>query len=385
MISDRLRKSDFVLQDDIIFLNHGSFGACPTELLDRQRHWIERLERQPVLFHRELHHLMRTAREAAAGYLHAQPEDLVLVTNSTYGVNVAAHALRQLLEPEDEVLTTDHEYGACLRTWDLRLRHTGAVLVSAEIPIPAPPMEDLVELIWQRVTDRTRIIFLSTITSASALRLPVEEICRRARQRGIITVIDAAHVPGHISLDLTALNADVVTGNFHKWMCTPKGSAFLWVHPSMQPAFIPFIISWGNAIPTVGDGAFIDDHEYLGTRDVSPLLTLPDALAWMERVQWDQIQATARALRDRTMEQLLQIPGIGAVGGWPADQLMMGAVTLPAGTDVAVMKQRLYDEYHIEVVVHLVKSQPVLRFSVHAHTSPSDLDALVRAVAHLVQ
>ena len=282
-----ISKRDFLLDENIVFLNHGSFGACPKELLDVQRSWQERLERQPVLFHRELADLMRSAREAIAGFLHCQPEDVVHVTNSTYGVNVAAHALRHLLEPGDEVLMTDQEYGACERTWEIRLRSTGAIITYADVPIPAPSLDELAETIWARVTDRTRIIFLSHVTSASATRLPVEEICRRARERGIITVIDSAHAPGQIELDVTALDADVVTGNFHKWMCTPKGSAFLWVHPTMQPAITPFIVSWGNLIPTLGDGDFVDDHEYLGTRDVSPFLTMPAGLDWMERNDWE--------------------------------------------------------------------------------------------------
>lgn len=375
-----ISRNDFLLDENIVFLNHGSFGACPVELLDVQRSWQERLERQPVLFHRELADLMRTAREAIAGYLHCQPEDVVHVTNSTYGVNVAAHALRHLLEPGDEVLMTDQEYGACERTWEIRLRSTGAIITYAEIPVPAPSMDELTDIIWNAVTDRTRIIFLSHITSASATRLPVEEICKRARERGIITVIDSAHVPGHLELDLTTLNADLVTGNFHKWMCTPKGSAFLWVHPKLQPAMTPFIVSWGNLIPTRGDKAFVDDHEYLGTRDVSPFLTMPAALEWMQRNNWDAVQERARGLRNAAMERLLALEGIGPVSDWRNDELMMGAVTLPDGTNVMEVKERLYNDHNIEVVVHTVKGLPVLRFSVHAHTSEEDLDALVGAL-----
>lgn len=378
-----LTKADFLLRDDIHFLNHGSFGACPRELLDVQRSWQERLEHQPVLFHRELADLMQGARGAIADYLGAQPTDLVYVTNSTFGVSMAAAMIAPMLAPGEEVLTTDHEYGACLRAWRHHLQGTGAEVVEACLPLPAPSMDEIEELIWSSVTSRTRVLFLSHVTSPTAIRLPVENLCARARERGILTVIDGAHAPAHLPLHLHTLNADVYTGNFHKWMCTPKGSAFLWVHPSLHRAVQPLIVSWGNLIPTAGDGSFVDDVEYLGTRDVSPFLTVPEALQWMHRNEWDLVQMEARDLRDYGMHMLLR-KGLAACSDWRADELQMGAVLLPSSTDVQWLKNELYNTHRIEVVVHRVFDHAVLRFSTHAHTSKGDLDALSMALNRLL-
>lgn len=383
VFSQMLTKADFLLRDDIHFLNHGSFGACPRHLLDVQRSWQERLERQPVLFHRELADLMQEARRAVSQYLGARPQDLVYVTNATYGVSVAASMLRSMLAPGAEVLMTNHEYGACVRAWEHYLQGTGAKIVQAAIPIPAPSIEEIEELIWSAVTPSTRVLFLSHVTSPTAIRLPIEQLCARARKHGILTVIDGSHVPAHLSLNLQTLDADVYTGNFHKWMCTPKGSAFLWVHPSLHRAVQPLIVSWGNLIPTVGDGSFVDDLEYLGTRDVSPFLTVPEALRWMNQHNWDLVQTEARNLRDYGMHMLLGM-GLTACSNWTADELQMGAVLLPRTTDVQWLKNELYNTHRIEVVVHRVLDQAVLRFSTHAHTSKVDLDALSTALDRLL-
>lgn len=379
-----LSKADFLLRDDIHFLNHGSFGACPSELLDVQRQWQERLERQPVLFFREITHLMQEARRAVAKYLGARPQDLVYVTNSTYGVSVAASMLRPMLAPGAEVLMTNHEYGACVRAWEHYLRGTGATIVQAEIPLTPRTQEELAELVWSRVTPSTRILFLSHITSPTAIRLPVEDLCARARERGILTVIDGSHVPAHLPLHLDSLNADMYTGNFHKWMCTPKGSAFLWVHRSLHSAAEPLVVSWGDLIPVSGDGRLVDDHEYLGTRDVSPFLTVPAAIEWMERNDWPAVQGRARAARNATMLELTDGMGLTPVTTWDTDQLQMGVVQLPMATDVEWLKNELYNTHRIEVVVHRVHDTPLLRFSTHAHTGMDDLAALTSALQSLL-
>ncbi|MBU3680301.1 MAG: aminotransferase class V-fold PLP-dependent enzyme, partial [Candidatus Kapabacteria bacterium] len=223
-----LDRRDFVLRDDVIFLNHGSFGACPRVILDHQRIWIERLEQQPVLYFREIMHLMQHARQTLAEYIGTRRENLVYVANATYGVSLAAQAFGQMLQDGDEILTTDHEYGACDRAWNHYAVAKGARVVRASVPMPAPSQDDILELIWRHVTPRTRLLFISHITSPTGLRMPVEELCRRCRRAGIITVIDGSHVPGHLPLNVSELDADFYTGNCHKWMCTPKGSAFMW-------------------------------------------------------------------------------------------------------------------------------------------------------------
>jgi len=374
-------RADFILRDDVIFLNHGSFGACPRLILEEQRRWIERLESQPVLYFRELMHHMRTARQALSEYLGADAANLAYVSNSTYGVNVAAHAFGEMLQPGDEILTTDHEYGACDRAWKQYAIDKGAVWRRIAIPMPAPSMDELCELIWSGVNDRTRLLFISHITSPTGLRMPVEELCARARKAGIITVIDGSHVPGHIHLNLSELGADFYTGNCHKWMCTPKGSAFMWTSNKYRSTLPALVVSWGSEIPTVGDGVFVDENEFLGTRDHSPFLTVPFALEWMRRSDWEEVQRRSRALTSATEAQLAAIDGVVSIRAEGADpMLQLGTVLLPENVNVVEMKNWLYDQRSIEVVVHEWLGRPMLRFSVHAHTSEADLEALVASV-----
>lgn len=381
-----LSRSDFLLRDDVVFLNHGSFGACPRVILDEQRRWIDRREHQPVLFFRQLTGLMRTAREAMADYVGARPEDLVFVTNSTFGVNVAAHAFGEMLTVGDEILTTDHEYGACDRAWSQYCTAKGMQYIRAEIPFPAPLSDEIADIIWKKVTPRTKVLFISHITSPTAIRLPVEELCKRARAAGIKTVIDGSHVPGHIPLDLSKLQADIYTANCHKWMCTPKGSAFLWITPELKNSIPPLVVSWGDVIPTHGDGVFLDEHEYLGTRDVSPFLTVPFSISWMKEQDWPHVQQNARNLASEAMKGLMSIPGIEAIRVNGQDTLLqMATVLLPERTDTDHMKEWLYTEQAIEVVVHRWLGRPILRCSTHAHTSASDIERLVHAVQTYLQ
>lgn len=376
-----LNRSDFLLRDDIVFLNHGSFGACPRPILDEQRRWIERLEAQPVLYFRESIANLMHARNVLAEYVGADGKDLVYVTNSTYGVNVTAHALSHILAEGDDICTTDHEYGACDRAWEQYCVSKGVRYVRAEIPMPAPSMEEMVDIIWSKVTSKTKVLFLSHITSPTGLRLPVEELCARSRAAGIISVIDGSHSPGHIPLDLSTLQADVYTANCHKWMCTPKGSAFLWVAPHLQEAIIPLVVSWGARNPVAGDGPLNVEHEFIGTRDYSPFLSVPFALELMAQQPWDRAQEHGRTLTLRAHDALVAIPGIRSMRVDGQDlSLQMATVILPSHIDTDHMKQWLYTERAIEVVVHRWLDTPILRCSAHLHTEQRDIDALAAAV-----
>ena len=211
-----LRQS-FLLDQKGIFLNHGSFGATPKPVFDVYQFWQRELERQPIEFlERRFVERMEISRSALADYFNTQRDDLVYVTNATVGVNIVARSLN--LKPEDEVLSTDHEYGACDRTWRFLSRKLGFSYNNQPIELPLASAEEFLEQLWQGVTKRTRVIFLSHITSPTAIIFPVVEVCRHAREQGILTVIDGAHTPGQISLNLEEVGADFYTGNLHKWM-----------------------------------------------------------------------------------------------------------------------------------------------------------------------
>src|SRR5438874_3551436 len=284
-------RAEFLLDPDIVFLNHGSFGACPRAVFERYREWQRGLERRPVEFlARRLDGLLADSRAALAAYVSADPDDLVCVPNVTAGINVAAWALD--LQPGDEVLSTDLEYGALDLAWDHVCQYTRARYVRMPVTLPLRNHAESLEEIWAGVTERTRALFLSHVTSETAVQLPVEELCARAREAAIATIVDGAHVPAHIPLDLAAIGADYYSGNCHKWLCAPKGSAFLHVRRELQPNVHPLVIGWGYK----DDATFLSRHEGQGTRDPSAFLTVPDAIEWQRQHDWEAVRERCRAL-----------------------------------------------------------------------------------------
>jgi isopenicillin-N epimerase len=352
-------RDEFLLDEDVVFLNHGSFGACPRDVFERYQEWQLELERRPIEFlARRIDGLLADARTALGAYVNADPDDLVFVQNATTGVNLAAWALD--LQPGDEVLTTSLEYGALDLAWEHICSHAPARYVRMRV---TTPLEDAVEEIWSGVTDRTRALFLSHITSKTAVQLPVEELCTRARERGIATIIDGAHVPGHIPLDLRALEVDYYAGNCHKWLCAPKGAGFLYVRRELQDVIQPAIVGWGFE----GEATFLSRHQMQGTRDPAAYLTVPDAIEWQRARDWDVVRERCRDLAARTPERLdLEPLGTG---------LQMVTMRLPEGTPED-LQERLYDDYRIEIPV----ADGTIRASFQGYNDESDLEALASAL-----
>jgi isopenicillin-N epimerase len=357
-------RDEFLLDPDIVFLNHGSFGACPRAVFARYQEWQRELELRPVEFlGRRIERLLADARAALGAYVNADPDDLVFVQNATTGVNLAAWALA--LQPGDEVLSTNLEYGALDLAWRHVCSHAPAEYVRMPVAVP---LDDPVEEIWSGVNEHTRAIFLSHITSETALFLPIEELCSRARERGIATVIDGAHVPGHIPLDLRALDVDYYAGNCHKWLCAPKGAGFLYVRRELQDAIAAAIVSWGYK----DGGTFVSRHERQGTRDPSAYLTVPYAIEWLDAHDWNTVRARCSDLAARTPDRVGLEP-LGEPG------LQMMSMRLPDGAPTD-LQERLYDEYRIEIPV----SDGTIRVSYQGYNDESDLDALASAVSELV-
>lgn len=373
----------FLIDPDVTFLNHGSFGATPIPVFERYQYWQRELERQPVLFMgRRYAGLMQAAREALAGYLGAQADDVVYVTNATTGVNIVARSLD--LGPGDEVLGTNHEYGACERAFQFLAGERGFRYVRATLPDPLVDPESVADTFWRSVTPRTRLIFLSHITSPTAVRLPVDGIVQRARKAGILTLVDGAHAPGQIPLNLDQLGADFYTGNLHKWVCAPKGSAFLHARRDAQALLKPLLVSWGYDAIAPSASRFIDHHEYWGTRDIAAFLATPDAIAFQRDHAWDRVRARCHALAVEARDQIAALTGQPShfVGdGWFA-QLV--AVPLPPRTDAAALKTRLYDAYRIEVPCPVWEGRPFIRVSIQGYNTPSDVDRLVEALGALL-
>lgn len=345
---------DFLLDPGVTFLNHGSHGACPAPVFARWQELQRELERNPVEFlSRRFDGLLEEARAELAAFVGARTEDLVFVPNATAGLNAVIRSLD--LEPGDEVLTTRHEYGAVTRTWEF----AGATLVHAE-------PDELADAIGPR----TRAVSVSHITSPTALVLPVEEICAAARAAGVLSIVDGAHVPGQLPLDLERLGADVYAGNCHKWLSAPKGAGFLWARPEHQRWIEPLVVSWGYG----PDRSFADRHGWQGTRDPTALLAVPAAIEAHRTLEREGELARCRALAASFHDRL---PPVGAT---PAPQLWATEV---ATDDPDGLQRRLFDEHRIEVVVREWEGRSLLRVSIAPYNDAADVERLLDALATL--
>lgn len=378
-------KELFLLDPEVVFLNHGSFGACPRPVFETYQQWQRRLERQPVQFlGRELMGLLQEARQALADYVHVEANNLVYVPNATFGVNVVARSLA--LGVGDEVLATNHEYGACDRAWRFLSRQRGFTYVQQPISLPVESAETIVEEFWQGVTEHTRLIFISHITSPTALRLPVEAICQRARAAGILTLIDGAHAPGQLPLDLTTLGVDFYTGNCHKWLCAPKGAGFLYAASDQQHLIEPLVVSWGwgEERPFTSGSDFLDYLQWQGTNDPAAFLSVPAAIQFQAEHNWPAVQEECHQLARATMIEIGRLTGLLPL--YPADSDLyrqMFTVPLPP-CDVDGLKGRLYDEYRVEAPVWEWNGRPYLRVCVQGYNTQADLDTLLAALSSVI-
>lgn len=368
----------FHLDPEVAFLNHGSFGATPRAVLAEAQRWQVEMERQPVAFlQRRFLELMEGARRPLAAALNADPRDVVLFPNATVALNLVARSLA--LRPGDEVLATEHEYGAMDRMWRRLCAVSGAVYRPA--PAPLTDHAAFAEALWSAVTPRTRVLFISHVTSPTALILPVAELCRRARERGIITVVDGAHAPGQIPVDLAAIGADFYAANAHKWLCAPKGSAFLHARPARQRQLEPLAISWGDAGFAVTGSAFLDELQWTGTRDLSAWLAIPAALRFWEENDGETVRARCRELARESRRELSRLAGTAPLcPDSPEWFAQMFAVSLPP-CDGARLQADLLARHRVEVPVTRWHDRPLLRVSVQGYNGPRDLARLAAALA----
>jgi len=346
---------DFLLDPEVTHLNHGGYGACPRAVLEECRRWQLELERSPTEFlARRLDGLLRDSRAALAGFVGARVDDLVFVPNATSALNAVLRSLR--FEAGGEVLTTTHEYGAILRTLEF---------VGADVVLCEP--DELVA----RIGPRTRAVLVSHVTSPTALVLPVEELCAAARAAGALAIVDGAHAPGHVPLDLEAVGADVYAGNCHKWLCAPKGSGFLWARPEHHGWIEPLVVSWGYG----EDADFGERHGWQGTRDPAAYLAVTTAIEAHAAFDLGRMGALA----DEAELRLSDL-GLRRIAGRAAP--FMRAVVLPGG-DPEELGRRLFDEHRIEVPVYEWEGRTLLRVSVGPYTEEADLDRLVDALRAL--
>ena len=345
-------REGFLLDPEVAYFNHGSYGACPVEVFDEYQRLQRALEREPTEFlTRRFHEKLDEARAALAAFVGSRAEDLVFTPNATSALNAVIRSLR--IRSNEEILTTKHEYGAILRT--LEFVRANVVLVEPE------------ELIAS-IGIRTRAVVVSHITSPSALVLPIDEICAAARQAGVFTIVDGAHAPGLVPLDIEAMWPDVYAGNCHKWLCAPKGSGFLWARPEHQDWIEPLVVSWGYH----EDAGFGERHGWQGTRDPAAYLAVPKAIEMHATFDLEH----ARALADEA-ERMLASFGLRPLRGERAP--LMRALTVRTN-DPAGLWQRLYDEHRVEVPVYEWEGSSLLRVSVGPYNDEADVMRLAEAV-----
>jgi len=375
----------FLLNPDVVFLNHGSFGATPRPVFDAYQEWQRRLEWQPVDFLvNQLPELFRQARQTLGETIHAAADDLVYVPNATFALNIVARSLAP--GPGDEVLTTDHEYGACDNVWRFLAERRGFTYRRQPLPYPFAADAELAERFWVGVTPQTKVIFLSHITSATALTLPVAEICRRARERGIMTIIDGAHAPGQIPLDMEAIGADFYFGNAHKWLCSPKGAALLYARPSVQPLLEPLVVGWGwgeGRTFTFGSD-FLDYQQWLGTNDVAAYLSVPAAIAFQEEREWTAVRDRCHRLLQTTLARIAALTGIPSPYHDDGQYRQMGIAPLPPLRDPAAFKTALLAQFAIEIPVISWQGRHFVRVSVQGYNSEKEMDLLLTALEKLL-
>jgi isopenicillin-N epimerase len=374
-------RDQFLLRPGVVFLNHGSFGACPRDVFEAYQAWQLELERQPVEFvQRRSRELLHEARQALGDFVGADADDLVYVTNVTLGLNIVVRSLP--LEPGDEVLTTDHEYGSLNSTWELVCAKRGAQYVHRTVNLPITSSEEVVDAIWSGVTDRTRVLFISHVTSPTALVFPVAELVRRAREAGIISVIDGAHAAGQLPLDLRALGADFYSANCHKWMMSPKGAGFLYARRDMQHLLEPLIGGRRGEMPNVS--RLVAEHQYQGTRDLAAFLSVPAAIQFMQDHDWPQVRQACHELVRHARQEVAELVGLPPVVPDGATWFAQMAVLPIPPCDLAALHNRLHDEYEIEIPATRWDGQQFVRLSVQGYNTRADVERLVEALGALL-
>lgn len=372
-------KQFFLIKDDITFLNFGSFGACPRPVFETWQNFQLEMERDPVQFIvADGMKYLAAAREALGNYVNCDMDDLVYVTNPSYAVNAIAKSFK--LNAGDEILTTDIEYGACDKTWEYYCNKAGAVYKRQHISLPVTSKDQIVADFFKGLTPKTRMVFISHITSTTGLRLPVEEICAFAKEKGLITFVDGAHAPGQLPLDLKNAPYDYYTGACHKWMMTPKGSAFLYVKKEYQSSIDPLVVSWGYKPMFPSNSLFLDNHQMNGTRDYTSFLTIPAALAFMEQHNWTEVSAECRKLVQSNATTFCEILGTTPLSPL-TDDFMLQLCSARIKTDEPEkLKLHLYDKYKIQIPVMRQEDKVYLRYSINAFNTQQDLDTLFIAI-----
>ena len=370
-------KQNFLLDKNITFLNHGSYGSCPIPVFEDYQKWQRKLEKQPVEFlTNDLWEALKHSRVTLSKFVGCDEDEILFFSNPTSAIANVINSLN--LNDGDEVLMTDHEYGALVRQWNLWGEKNNVKIKQQKVPVPVTSKDMFINHFWRGVSKKTKVIFISQITSPTAIIFPVKEIVDLAKSKGILTIIDGAHVPGHIDLNIHSLGCDFFTGAIHKWLCGPKGSSFLFVKKSHQDWVKPIIYSWGKDGNDPGPTEFLQDFQWQGTRDMSSFLTIPKAMDFFGR----HIQPNQEYCRKMTLEvfsnfiSMLGTEPLTKGGQWIGQ---MVSHPLPVNAPLEI-KDILMEKYKVEIPIFEWNGNRYIRSSFQVYNEKKDIDSLMSAL-----
>ena len=370
-------KSLFMLDPDITYLNHGSYGACPKPIFNSLVKWQKELEYNPTKhLGYDIYELLENSRHSLSNYIHCDKDDIAFFPNPSTALNTAIKSLD--INPGDEILSTNHEYGTLDRVWNLICKEKQANYIRQPLDLPLTSKEAFLHTFLKGLTNKTKIIFISHITSSTGLIFPVEEICRIAREKNIICIIDGAHVPGHIDLNISSLNPDIYTGACHKWMCSPKGTAFLYVKKELQDKIKPLVISWGYDSDMPSHSQFLDYMQWQGTNDLSSYLTIPDTIVFLEKHNWPKVAQECRKLNIWARKQINNLLNVRPI----ADEKFLGQMSSISIKSDNILQDQInfYLKYKIQIPFIKWNDSEFIRISIQAYNNKKDIEKLLDAL-----
>ncbi len=371
-------KNLFLLDPNITYLNHGSYGSCPSSVFNDYQKLQKRLEQQPVQFMTKyLWKYLKESRDTLGTFLNCDGDDLLLFANPTTAINNVIENLN--LNKGDEVLMTQHEYGALVRAWSRSSKRNNFSIVQQPVNVPVSSKKNFIKQFLAGITVNTKVVFISQITSQTGLIFPIKEICEYATKKGIVTIVDGAHVPGHIDLNISNLECDFYTGTCHKWLCAPKGSSFLYVRKSFQANIKPQVVSWGEEGDDPGPSQFQMDFQWQGTKDMSSFLSIPSAIHFIESNNWKENHKISKELILEVSEDLKNLFGTNPLFKSEDWVGQMVSHPLPSNTPEN-LKEMLWEKFLIEVPVFEWKKQKYIRVSAHFYNDRNDMNTLINAL-----
>ncbi len=370
-------KSLFMLDPKITYLNHGSFGACPTPIFNELIKWQKKLELEPtkhLAF--DVYEYLEQSRISLSNYIDCNKDDIIFSPNPSTALNTVIKSLD--LKKNDEILTTNHEYGALDKTWKFICKKTGAKYIQTDIPLPFLSEKDFIERLEAKITSKTKIIFASHITSSTAIIFPAKKISALAKKYNLFCIIDGAHAPAFIDLSIKKINCDVYVGACHKWMCSPKGVSFLYVKKNHQNKIDPLVVSWGYDSDFPSKSKFLDYHQWQGTKDMSAYLTIPYTIKFLKENNWNKIREKCNKINiwaRNEINNLLDKENI-------CDDKFLGQMSSIYMDIEANPKNNIefYKKYNIQVPFILWNNKSFFRISIQVYNTKEDIHKLLYAL-----